>query len=229
MTFSIAAICPETAMFGMAITTSSLAVGSRCCHARAGIGAALTQHRTDPRLGPLILDHLAEGLSAQEAVDRAAASTVDAGWRQLAAVDKDGGTGFFHGRRIYSIHGEAVSQGVVAVANIIVNPGVPAAMVAAFEAVAGQPFPERLIAALDGGLAAGGEMVPVRSAALYVVRDQPFPYADLRVDASEAPIGALADLWRAYAGQAEAFVTKVLDPDSVPPDPELEALTAARP
>jgi uncharacterized Ntn-hydrolase superfamily protein len=33
------------------VTTSSISVGSRCTHARAGIGAALTQHRTDPRLG----------------------------------------------------------------------------------------------------------------------------------------------------------------------------------
>jgi uncharacterized Ntn-hydrolase superfamily protein len=171
---------------------------------------------------------MAEGLPAQAAVDRAAAQTADAGWRQLAAVDNEGGTGFYHGRRIYSIHGQAQGEGVVAVANIIDNAGVPAAIVAAFEAAADRPFPERLIVALDGGLAAGGGMVPVRSAALYVVRDQPFPYADLRIDAAEVPIAALAALWQAYAAEAEAFVTKVLAPDSVPNDPELEALTAER-
>lgn len=51
MTFSLVGRCARTGMLGAAVTTSSISVGSRCTHARAGIGAALTQHRTDPRLG----------------------------------------------------------------------------------------------------------------------------------------------------------------------------------
>ena len=43
------------------VTTSSIAVGSRCAFAAAGVGAALTQHTTDPRLGPLMLDQLRRG------------------------------------------------------------------------------------------------------------------------------------------------------------------------
>ncbi|MDT1986953.1 MAG: DUF1028 domain-containing protein, partial [Planktomarina sp.] len=39
MTFSIAGRCAKTGMFGVAITTSSISVGSRCPHARAGVGA----------------------------------------------------------------------------------------------------------------------------------------------------------------------------------------------
>ena len=52
MTFSIVGMCQHTGMFGAAVTTSSIGVGSRCPFARAGVGAVLTQHRTDPRLGP---------------------------------------------------------------------------------------------------------------------------------------------------------------------------------
>ena len=39
MTFSIAARCSESGMFGMAISSSSPAVAARCTHARAGVGA----------------------------------------------------------------------------------------------------------------------------------------------------------------------------------------------
>ena len=58
MTFSIAGRCARTGMLGAVVTTSSMAVGGRCAYARPRIGAVLTQHRTDPRLGPKMLDGL---------------------------------------------------------------------------------------------------------------------------------------------------------------------------
>ena len=67
MTFSLVGRCARTGMLGAVVTTSSIGVGSRCPHARAGVGAALTQHRTDPRLGPLALDLLGRGFTALEA------------------------------------------------------------------------------------------------------------------------------------------------------------------
>ena len=78
MTFSIAARCPETGMVGVACATSNPCVGSRCTFARAGVGAALSQHETDPRLGPRMLDALEEGADAAEAIRRTVASTADA-------------------------------------------------------------------------------------------------------------------------------------------------------
>jgi uncharacterized Ntn-hydrolase superfamily protein len=68
MTYSLVGRCSRTGMFGAAVTTSSGAVGSRCPYARAGVGAVLTQHRTDPRLGPRGLDLLEAGKSAEEVV-----------------------------------------------------------------------------------------------------------------------------------------------------------------
>ena len=61
MTFSIAGRCARTGMLGAVVTTSAMAVGGRCAFAEAGVGAALTQHRTDPRLGPAMLDGLRRG------------------------------------------------------------------------------------------------------------------------------------------------------------------------
>ena len=68
MTFSIAARCERTGMFGVAITTSSISVGSRCPHARAGIGAVATQNITDPNLATLVLDHMESGHDSETAI-----------------------------------------------------------------------------------------------------------------------------------------------------------------
>ncbi|HYF09057.1 MAG TPA: DUF1028 domain-containing protein, partial [Acetobacteraceae bacterium] len=66
MTYSLLGRCARTGQFGATVATSSLAVGSRVPHAAAGVGAILTQHRTDPRLGPLGLQLLRAGCSAEE-------------------------------------------------------------------------------------------------------------------------------------------------------------------
>ncbi|MFN0190483.1 MAG: DUF1028 domain-containing protein, partial [Aestuariivirga sp.] len=69
MTFSIAGRCAKTGAFGVAITTSSIAVGARCPHVRAGVGAVATQNVTDPALGPALLDSMSQGLSARDSID----------------------------------------------------------------------------------------------------------------------------------------------------------------
>jgi uncharacterized Ntn-hydrolase superfamily protein len=216
MTFALAARCPRTGMIGAAVTTSSLAVGSRCVFARAGIGAVLTQHRTDPRLGPRGLDYLAEGKSAQAAIDALVASTPHHGWRQLAIVDNAGRTAHFSGGLITSIHGGATGDGVVAVGNLLKTKEIPAAMLRDFARGPERPLAERLVGALAAGLAAGGENEPVRSAALLVAHEQSFPYVDLRVDDDAAPIERLAALWRAYAPEADDFVQRAIAPGEAP-------------
>ena len=216
MTFALAARCPRTGMLGAAVTTSSIAVGSRCVFARAGTGAVLTQHRTDPRLGPRGLDYLAAGKSAQETIDALVASTPHHGWRQLAVVDKEGRVAHFSGSLIASIHGGAIGDGVVAVGNLLKVAAIPAAMLRDFAQHPGRPLAERLVGALEAGLAAGGENEPVRSAALLVVHEQSFPYVDLRVDDDAAPIERLAALWRAYAPEADDFVTRAIAPGEAP-------------
>ncbi|MDX6621300.1 MAG: hypothetical protein QOK36_3686, partial [Gaiellales bacterium] len=68
MTFSLAALCPDSGRFGIVVASSSPAVAARCAHARAGVGAAASQNITDPSLGPALLDLLASGLPAPEAL-----------------------------------------------------------------------------------------------------------------------------------------------------------------
>ena len=213
MTYSIAGRCARTGMLGSIVTTSAVAVGNRCQHARAGLGAVLTQHRTDPRLGPLGLEFLALGFSADETIRALVASTPHAGWRQLAVIDAAGRSAHFSGDRIRSIHAGVSGRDCVAIGNVVKSAEVPAAMVAAFEAGAAKPLAARLCGALKAGYDAGGEFKQVTSAGLLVVHEQSFPYADLRVDDNPDPISEIARLWALYAPTADSYVTRALDPD----------------
>ena len=215
MTFSIAALDAETGALGVAITSSSICVASRCAFVRAGVGAALSQNVTDPRLGPRMLELMAGGLPAAGALARVQAEARHLDWRQLAAVDRRGGTAHLSGARALGIHAAAESGGCVAIGNLLVNPGVPPAMIEAFEKTSGQ-LAGRLVSALEAGLAAGGETSPVRSAGLLVADRQPWPVVDLRVDWAEQPIAALRALWSEYAPQLDAYVTRALDPGAAP-------------
>lgn len=214
MTFSLLGRCARTGMIGAVVTTSAVAVGARCPFARAGVGAVLTQHRTDPRLGPLALDLLMHGFDAEQTLEAVIAATPHRDWRQLAVIDASGRTAAFSGAHVKPEHGEARGRFCVAIANIVRTTALPAAMVDAFERAPDRPLPDRLLAALQAGLDAGGEIRPLRSAALLVVHRESFPYVDLRVDCHGQPIEALVRLWGEYGPEADAYVVRAIDPDA---------------
>lgn len=220
MTYSLAGRCARTGMFGAVVTTSSIAVGSRCPFAAAGIGAALTQHMTDPRLGPLALDLLRRGYSAENVIRSLVAATPRSDYRQLAVIDAQGRTASFSGSSCKPEVAEAHGRDCVALGNIVRTKEVPSVMVRAFEADPAAPLAARLIAALKAGDEAGGEFKPLVSTALIVADKQAFPYVDLRVDSDPTPIATLARLWQEYEPMAELYVTRATDPDSaiVPAD-----------
>jgi uncharacterized Ntn-hydrolase superfamily protein len=216
MTFSIAARCADTGMFGIAISSSSPAVAARCTWVRAGVGAACTQNITDPRLGSALLDLLERGASATEAMGTVTTTEPLIGWRQLTVIDREGGTAAYSGEGVLGTH--AVSQGAdcIAAGNLLANPGVPDAMTAAFATSAGQHLGTRLVGAMQAAVAAGGEAGPVHSAGLLIAREVPWPVADLRVDWSEDPIGDLARLWDLWEPQLDAYVARALHPGVAP-------------
>jgi uncharacterized Ntn-hydrolase superfamily protein len=216
MTFSLVAMCRRTGMFGAAVTTSSMGVGSRCPFAKAGIGAVLTQHRTDPRLGFHGIELLTAGYSATQVIATLAQDNPTLGWRQLAVIDKQGSTAYYHGDKIQSIHAAAQSDGVCAIGNILRRAQVPQEMVEAFDHDPDEHLAERLLRALEAGLAAGGELKQVKSAALLVVHEQHFPLVDLRVELHSQPLTELRFLWELYRPQADLYVRRALDPDSLP-------------
>jgi len=199
----------------MVISSSSPAVAARCAHARAGVGVVASQNVTDPRLGARALDLLEGGARATEAVAILAREMAHPDFRQLLVVDRHGGAAIHSGAKALGTWAEAIGEGAAAGGNLLAAPDVPARMIAAFAAAPGA-FGDRLIAALEAGLAAGGEAGPVHSAGLLIVDRQPWPWAELRIDWSDAPIAELRKAWKVYAPQAEDYVTRALDPTAAP-------------
>ena len=217
MTFSLLARCETTGRFGMVIASSSPAVAARCAHARGGVGVAASQNITDPGLGPRLLDLMERGLGAEAAMARVVGEAEFVDYRQLMAVDRDGGTAFHSGTRTLGVWGHARGLGVIAAGNLLASPDVPAAMVAGFEAARGA-LGDRLVAALLAGRDAGGEAGPVHSAGLLMVDRESWPVASLRCDwADDArPIEAVARAWEVYAPQMAAYVQRARDPREAP-------------
>lgn len=204
-------------MLGAVVTTSSLSVGSRCAYATAGVGAALTQHRTDPRLGPGMLERLAQGASPEAIMRDLAASEPGIGWRQLAVIGADGTGAYLNGDKISSVAKGQVGRDCVAIGNILSNTGVVDAMIETFETNGDQPLAERLLRSIEAGEAAGGELKQVKSAGLVVAHKESFPFVDLRVDLSPQPLVQLRFLWELYQPTADAYVVRAVDPDNAPP------------
>ena len=213
MTFSLIGRCARTGQFGAVVTTSAVGVGARVPFARAGVGAVLTQHRTDPRLGPLGIDLLARGFTAQQTVDAIAAATPHRAWRQVEVIDAAGRTAHFDGANVRPAISVAHGRDCVGAGNTLRNAAVAPAMVAAFEADPALPLATRLVRAIQAGEDAGGEMAAVVSASLLVVDTERFPFVDLRVDAHAASLVELARLWALYEPTAEDYVRRAVDPD----------------
>lgn len=216
MTFSLVARCAETGMFGVAISSSSPAVAARCSYARAGVGAVASQNVTDPTLGPMALDLMEGGLSAEEAVAEVRRRGRFIEYRQVLAVDRNGRTAIHSGPNSLGIWTQAQAENVASGGNLLANDRVPQAIVAGFLSSSGH-LGDRLIAAMRAGLAVGGEAGPVHSAGLKIVDRVSWPVADLRCDWTEdCPIEAVATAWEIYKPQLGAYVQRALDPSAAP-------------
>jgi len=215
MTLSILGRCPETGMLGGAVTSSSICVASRCLFTRSGVGAALTQNITDPELGQWMLDLLEKGsnstgtFGANDAVAQVVAEAEHIAWRQLVLLDYAGKSAVHTGAKSLGIHASAQGIQSAAAANLLANEKVPQAMVTAFEKSSGH-LAQRLISALEAGIAAGGEEGPVRSAGVS------WPIVDLRVDWDYDPISKLRTIWNEYEPQISDYITRAINPEAAP-------------
>ena len=215
MTFSLIARCARTGQFGMVIASSSPAVAARCAHVRAGVGVVASQNITDPGLGPELLDQLAQGKSASAALAAVTTGRAFIDYRQLLVVGAAGDSAIHSGSQVLGSWGEALGQDCAAGGNLLANPDVPQAMIAGFEGATGH-LGDRLMAALQAGLAAGGEAGPVHSAGLKIADTLDWPLVDLRIDWSDDPVAALATAWGVYRPQMAAYVQRAVNPSEAP-------------
>jgi len=215
MTFSLVGRCERTGAVGAVIASASMAVAARCAAARAGAGAVCSQSTTDPRLREALLEAMAGGLAAGDALAALVGRTADVAYRQLAAVDAAGGSAAYSGGLTLGEATDIRAAGAAAAGNLLADRGVPAAMLAAFQDRAGDSLGDRLIAALRAAVAAGGEVAPVRSAGMIIAESVPWPETDLRVDWHHDPVEQLAGLWQAWQPQAASYIQRALSPSGM--------------
>jgi len=199
-TFSIVAIDRETGDMGVAVQSHWFSAGTLVIWGEAGVGVVATQSFVNPAFGPQGLEMLKQGLSAKEAVAKLIDADEGRDFRQLAILNSKGETGTFTGKKCIEAAGNQAGDGYSVQANLMSNGKVWPAMATAFETSKGQPLAERLVAALEAGQAAGGDIRGKQSAALLVVSGkatgQPWVdrKVDLRVDDHPTPIEELKRL-----------------------------------
>jgi len=216
VTFSLAARDPATGAFGMVISSSSPAVASRCLHLRPSVGVAASQNVTNPALGPLLLDELAAGRTADEAIAAAVASDDYSDFRQLTAIDAEGRVATHTGAQALGTFGVSIGDQAVAAGNMLHELAVLDAMVSGYAASVFETFEERLLAGFLAALEAGGEAGPVRSAGLAVVEDAAWRVTDLRVDDSDDPAAELQRLLALWLPQKNDYLVRALHPQAAP-------------
>jgi uncharacterized Ntn-hydrolase superfamily protein len=200
-TFSIVARDPESGELGVAVQSHWFSVGRLVAWAEAGSGAVATQALVDVSYGPLGLALMRAGKPAPSALAALLAADQERELRQVAMVDARGQVAVHTGARCIAYAGHEAGEGFSVQANMIASPAVWPAMAAAYREAEGD-LAERLLAALEAGQAAGGDIRGQQSAAILIVRGTPTgrPWADtvmeLRVEDHPEPIRELRRLVR---------------------------------
>jgi uncharacterized Ntn-hydrolase superfamily protein len=221
VTFSMLVRDPDSGVLGAAAATGNLCVGAWVLRgdARAGLTAAQGLYPS-PMWGPEALELMSAGRDAADAVRQVVERDSGRAVRQLAALDRNGGTAVHSGARNLDYCGHVAGENLIAAGNMLDSPAVLEAMVEAFTSESsfarprGSGGPEsrpaptgfplareraggvaaRLIESLAAGAAAGGDFRGLLSAAILVVSPDAAPL-DLRIDHAGDPIGALKALY----------------------------------
>ena len=179
-----------------------------------GEGAALRQALLAGRIHSMVL--WGPPGTGKTLLAKAIANETFPNYRQLLAVDRNGNTHIHSGKNSLGIWTDKQGINCAAGGNLLADLGVPLAMITSFENTKGA-LGDRLIAAMQSGLNAGGEAGPLHSAGLLIVDTQDWPYAELRCDWTEdCPIMMIANAWQVYKPQAKDYITRALDPTAAP-------------
>lgn len=217
-TFSIVARDSATGDIGVAVQSHYFSVGPIVPWAEAGIGAVATQSLVEVSYGPKGLDLMRDGRSAEQALRELLNQDEHADVRQVAMVDSRGRVAAHTGAHCIPDAGDTTGNGYSVQANLMSNKKVWPAMAKAYEASQGD-LAERLLAALEAGQKAGGDIRGQQSAAIVIVKgkrsNRPWNdrVMDLRVEDSKQPIvelRRLVTLWRAYRNvdEGDALITE---------------------
>lgn len=204
-TYSIVAYDSVTGQFGAAVQSHWFKVAD-VIWVEAGVGAVATQSLTLLSYGPLGLEMMKNGKTANQALEGLVASDPNSAVRQVAMIDANGNVAAHTGDKCIAEAGHRIGKNYSVQANLMENNTVWDAMAVAFENTQGD-LADKMMATLEAAQAEGGDIRGMQSAAMVVVTGKPsgMPYydriVDVRVDDSPEPLvelKRLLDITRAY-------------------------------
>ncbi len=191
MTWSIIARDKVSGAFGIAVATRFFAVGARVPFIAAGMGAVATQALVNPFYGTDGLALLRDGRAADDVVAMLIAADAGRDYRQVHVMDAAGRVAAHTGTACIDWCGHLAGDGFSVAGNMLAGKAVIEDTAAAYLANIAAPFPQRLIAAMHAGEAAGGDKRGKQSAALLIHGEEAWSDLDLRVDDHPDPLAEL--------------------------------------
>lgn len=198
-TYSIVAYDADTNQMGVAVQSHYFGVGPVVPWAEPGVGVVATQSQVEVSYGPLGLELMRAGKTAQQALTGLLAADAAPEVRQVAMIDANGGVAVHTGAKCIPEAGDVKGLYYSCQANLMARNTVPDAMARAFTETKGD-LAHRMMAALFAAEGEGGDIRGKQSAALVVVTIKPTGnrwqdyVCNIRVDDSPAPLPELARL-----------------------------------
>ena len=177
-TFSILGYDPATGEVGGAVQSRVFSVGNGVLWGEAEVGMVATQAIVDVSYGPKGLALLRAGMKPEAIIRAILDSDPNPGYRgqpwpkagrQFAVMDAKGNYAAFTGPKAPPWAGHKGGKFCSAQGNILAGEAVVNNMIEAFEKTSGS-LSLRLMAALDGGQAGGGDTRGMQSAAMLIVK-----------------------------------------------------------
>ena len=188
---------------GVAVQSHWFSVGTIVAWGEAGVGVVATQSFVNPAFGPDGIELMKQGMSADDVLDKLIGEDEGRDLRQLAVLDINGNVKAYTGKNCIYGAGHIVGENYSVQANLMLNDKVWAAMSEVFENSTG-PLAERMVATLEAGENAGGDIRGKQSACLLIVRDEATGklwedrLIDIRVDDNPEPIEELKRLLKVH-------------------------------
>ncbi|MBW8867342.1 MAG: DUF1028 domain-containing protein [Acidobacteria bacterium] len=205
-TFSILGFDPATGEVGGAVQSRVFSVGNGVLWADADAGVAATQAIVDVGYGPRAIELLRKRMKPAAIISQILKEDRDPlpeNWtkegRQFAVMNLKGEYAAHTGAKATEWAGNKGGKFATAQGNILAGAAVVDNMIEAFEKTEGH-LSQRLVAALEGGQAGGGDKRGQQSAALVIVKKNCGVWLHndtvlrLQVDDSETPIADLKRL-----------------------------------
>jgi uncharacterized Ntn-hydrolase superfamily protein len=166
--------------------------------------AVASQAFCNPNWGTEGRARLEAGEGAEAVLSDLAARDGGQAIRQAHMIDAEGRFAAHTGAGCVDWCGHLIRDDHSVAGNMLAGPEVIEATSQAFAESSG-PLPDRMLAAMQAGEAAGGDKRGRQAAGLVIHRGEAWPWLDIRADDDADPLGELARLWDVAQERFTAF------------------------